>query len=593
VQVVSLSKLPPPVYTYDDLKNAIQRAPVSLVVITLDTCGRTFGVAPCSATGEKCYNTFPTCKDRVNYDRQEKEYLYTDVDAPLPFPGPRPYVSKIRYTPTEIKATLAVKGRVTLDMMDEPETTDIGLDPYTADRSVIPDGTYWRKLLARNPNHADRKVEIYEGFIGLTRDAFILRWAGLVESIKTSRGRATVTLVDPLKGVEDIQVPPEIDVKLVVDISASASAVTLSGDTDLMPDAGVVRIEDEFISYAAINRSSNVISGLTRGWQGSTAAEHSANDAVALALYIAPINPFDLVEALLLNGSDMRTYAIPGAGIAAAGVDSAAFAAYKAWPGGEPDFEALIEEPTDLDQLVFELLDIIDCSIWYSEGQKITIRRNIPNEPGRTIRDLTDAANIVDKGAGNASNDEKRYTRVSLFWEHRVLQDVEKRRSYRRQDIAVDADAESASEYGKKREKGIIGRFLSTANQQEEIVQGYAEAVVKRRLLRVRDANPLLQVTVELKDSDILTGDVVAVSTDEILDPSGAPVTRAWGTVVKRTPQKNTVLLTVEIYRGPRMAFIAPDDAPDYDDATLEQRDYCYIADDQGRIDDGPGYGIY
>lgn len=59
-----------------------QRTPITLVSITLDACGNVFGQSPCSATGEPCYNTFYTCKDRQNYLKASKEYLFSTAAAP-------------------------------------------------------------------------------------------------------------------------------------------------------------------------------------------------------------------------------------------------------------------------------------------------------------------------------------------------------------------------------------------------------------------------------------------------------------------------------------------------------------------------------
>jgi hypothetical protein len=36
--------------------------PVEIVEVIQPLCSRTFGVAPCNATGDKCWNTDKTCK---------------------------------------------------------------------------------------------------------------------------------------------------------------------------------------------------------------------------------------------------------------------------------------------------------------------------------------------------------------------------------------------------------------------------------------------------------------------------------------------------------------------------------------------------
>lgn len=61
------------------------RTPVALVVLSMDFCGRTFGVDPCLATGTECFNTFPTCKFKSAYQNVGKDYRFTSADAPVPF----------------------------------------------------------------------------------------------------------------------------------------------------------------------------------------------------------------------------------------------------------------------------------------------------------------------------------------------------------------------------------------------------------------------------------------------------------------------------------------------------------------------------
>lgn len=68
--------------SYDDHAHAMTRTPVTLVIITLDFCGRTFGVAPCTATGEPCYNTFHTCKDKNAYLKTTRDYEFSSTDVP-------------------------------------------------------------------------------------------------------------------------------------------------------------------------------------------------------------------------------------------------------------------------------------------------------------------------------------------------------------------------------------------------------------------------------------------------------------------------------------------------------------------------------
>ena len=45
--------------------------------------------APCTGSGEPCYNTWFTCKAKAAFLRQTRDYEFVS-SGPLPWPGPRP-----------------------------------------------------------------------------------------------------------------------------------------------------------------------------------------------------------------------------------------------------------------------------------------------------------------------------------------------------------------------------------------------------------------------------------------------------------------------------------------------------------------------
>jgi hypothetical protein len=45
----------------------VGRQPILIVEIDQDKCSRTFGVSPCTASGERCFNTYATCKLKSAY----------------------------------------------------------------------------------------------------------------------------------------------------------------------------------------------------------------------------------------------------------------------------------------------------------------------------------------------------------------------------------------------------------------------------------------------------------------------------------------------------------------------------------------------
>ncbi len=584
---------------FEDKQQAAERALIFVTVLRLDTCLNTYGVAPCTAAGAagtECYNTHPTCQDRANFVRGTKDIEISTRNAPLPYPGPRPYEVGVKFVPTEITDTLAIKGRVGISAADEPEPTDLGLDPYAKTRPGYPNlpGTFWKKLIARNPNYKGRPVFVKEGYDGLAAIDYKVRWEGEIEDIKITGGSVEIACADPMRRLDKTKVPAEIQNALESNIDAAVLVATLS-DNAGMADAGYIRINDELIAYSAINRGTNVATFSERGAFDTTAAAHDEGDKVELAVRLTG-NPYDLVKGLLENDPDSETADPnhPGAGIAPARIDADTFTDAKAWPGTEPEFDGIIDEPTRVSDIIREILNTTDASIWYGDGQQFKVKPNVPNQPGRTFVELTDAANLAINKSSAEWKDESRLTRVTLLWERRTgVNDTEKRASYGRREIAVNYDLEGPNAYGEEAGETINCRFLTVSGHVEEVMQAYAEAVARRRLGRKETPAHRITAQVERKDSDLLTGDDILVTSDELQGPDGEGITQIPARVVKRTDLGKQIKIELELFPDQRFAFIAPGGHPAYDDATTAEKDYCYIADADGLIDGKPGYKIY
>lgn len=572
----------------------ISRTPVTLLIVTLDACANTFGVAPCTATGEPCYNTFHTCKDQPNYNRTTKDYQYCSADAPLPFAGPRPYLMRERPLATEIKDKISSTGRITFDLADEPDG-DVGIDPYLAQRTTVPQTSYWRKLIARNPNYTGRPVKMLRGVLGMAMVDFDEDWSGNLEQITIASGIAKLEVVDPLKSLADVTVPPKISVKLAADILEQSDSVSLD-KIDGLPASGYVKTGDEVISYTGLNTTTRQLTGCIRGALGTTAEPHSADAKVTLACYYPPTNPWDLLIGMLTSSSDITISNPPGAGIDAGQIDSAVFTA---WRNLVPDvpFSALVTSATKLDKLFWEVVSLLDAHCWYSEGQKITIRRNMDDTPGTTLESWTDAANVVLGSPKVDLNPESRANQIVLRWDLDPLGKAGEEADYNRIDIAVNGETSGVNSYNKPAEKELLCRWLRTTwapYLQEELIENYVRALTARQLFRRADAMALIDLEVEIKDGAVRTGQRVKYTTDELLLPNGQPLDAALFEITKR--QHLGARLAYRLMRQPtsRTAFFAPAGHPDYADASEAEREYAFFSDTAGELPDGsPGQTFY
>jgi len=237
--------------SFDSQKDALSRKPVWLVKIHLDQCSNTFGIPPCTAAAVApfCYYTYSTCKDRLNYHKADYVWKFISRDSQLWWlgPNPLPLLEKVGYIPIEIDAkyNLARRGEMILELSDDPPH-------YYANPSKIyggltisnleTAGSFWKNLLARNPNHYHRLAEVYLGFGGLEESEFRLFFRGLIEKIEYQEFGVVITVKDLLKNLDRLSHPKASDnCKLSHDYSGGSNLKVYQGDQ--LSDWGIIKCE--------------------------------------------------------------------------------------------------------------------------------------------------------------------------------------------------------------------------------------------------------------------------------------------------------------------------------------------------------------
>jgi hypothetical protein len=538
--------------------------------------------------GTECYNTFPTCRDPENFDKTTIDLKFTSNNAEIPFAGVRPYVQNVGVLPTKIDQEITVKSRLKITMLDEL-SDDIFLDPYISTRTSN-QGEFWKKLLARNPNYKGRPVKVYDGYVGEPENEFEQRWQGQLENITINRGQVTLDSIDELVNLENTTVPEKNSAKLVNNITSSQLTIVL--DTILKDDgvqidsSGYMRVDDEIIYYTSLTAASNQLNLPSdgRGYFETTAASHNQGDRATIVKYFAPQVPFDQLRDLWdLSGGDYT-----------ADFDSS-WDDFEDYPAPDLNFSAIITENDALtaSDLFWEIAKIIDLHIWQDENQKIAVRRNLGNDPNRTYKNITDTANVIERSMSSDLNEIERKTRSIMYWGKSTLAELEDVTGYSEVDVAVDSDAESANGFNDVIQEIIFNRWVSKRFLNAEDSENYVSALVGRRLLNRRDARPIVNLNVELKDEGILTGDSARLDTDELLNPDGTNITESF-IVMKREKQQGILKLSLKEMPKQRIGFIAPANHPDYEDATDDEKEYGYVSTANGIMPNrDPGYHIW
>lgn len=203
--------------TYLAEQNKISRTKINLLKLKMGFCRHSYGNAPCTATAvEKCYNTFPTCRDKSNYDNIGKEYRFCSANLPASvvneFDPVFPYIKDISDLPTEIKEEDTVVKRLKVDLFDDTDY-GVGVDPYWEERRKPQ--SFWKTFIQRNKNYRNGMVELWEGFAGIAEDQFQMKFAGKLDNFEYGGGVAKIEAVDLLKELSNIKYPLKVDVRLL------------------------------------------------------------------------------------------------------------------------------------------------------------------------------------------------------------------------------------------------------------------------------------------------------------------------------------------------------------------------------------------
>lgn len=234
------------------------RKNITVLEMDIDRCTLTYGVAPCTAAagvGNECYNTWRSCQDKANYTRGTTTLKFCDRGAPIPAgESLRPYLSNIKFAPTEIDPDTGVARRaaVSLTAVDETDS-DVGADPYRANRASAAQGTYWARFFARNHNYSNRPARIKRAYL---TGAF--SWPDFttelyqIEAMKgpSGTGEVSITLKDPLKIADRVKLPAPSSGKLAAALGTNDLKIILRlGDGSGYSASGYVRVGDQILRY--------------------------------------------------------------------------------------------------------------------------------------------------------------------------------------------------------------------------------------------------------------------------------------------------------------------------------------------------------
>jgi hypothetical protein len=549
----------------------------TILELDVDKCANVYGTAPCTAAGTtKCYNTYKTCQDQANFVRTTQTIKFTGLGSPIPVGQVlRPYIADLSIAPTELDVTkgLASRSSTTVRLVDEA-APDRDFDPYIATRAAAAQGTFWRRLLARNNNLVGRPARVDRAFVdgtGIRGTGTVERF--IIEAVKgpDGRGEISLSLKDPIKLADRAKAPTPSTGKLAVALGTQDMQLTLESGAGASYDAtGYVRVGKEVIRYDG--NSGDVLSWSSstyRATWGTEVDEGAVGDLVQQCLHYDGVHVWEVLQDLLNRAGIADTY-----------LDLTGFELQDdTWLKDDYLITTLISDPVDISQLLRELCEQTMGVLWWSATEQLVKYLVIlPQSPAATTVALTDDANLIEDSVSIERQDNERLTFVAMYFSLiKATDDATKPASYRLGEAFVDTSAESVNEYGDRRTKVMTSRWFTAANQFA------MRALVRRILVRYRDPPRLIGFSLDPKDDSVAEGDLRDITHPMLTDETGAP-TPVRALVTRRTrAAEKADFRAIETNFNRRYAFIAPDATPNFP----SNNGYACVCETTGLMSDG------
>jgi hypothetical protein len=592
--------------TYDTTRILDARVPVTVVELFLDTCANTFSIPPCTASGPagtECYNTFLTCQDTPNYNNISKTYrFYQPVgNWPIGQTGYPCIKGQPTFTPCQIdpKGSLGKRGVVSFKCEDFADD-DLFTDEYQSTRSYNPEkqGTFFRKLKARSPYYKGRLMKVRQGYINDTFSfndfedrLYVIESIDIDQKgIVTITGKDLLKLADDKKSVAPVASSGTLSAAMT---AAQTTAVLQTGegtnyDTDPYTGSaisgsilGYALIGDELVSFTGV--STDTLTGLTRGIQGTIASTHSIDDAVQLCLHFEEVNVVDIIHYLLKTGAGIdETYLPYDAGLDTPTGTNDEWDIQKAsWLSSNVLTHTVIE-PTGITKLVERIDKQNLIYMWFHErDQEVKLRAIAPTFRNELPPTLTEESHLIADSIKTKDMDKNRISQIWVYYDQvDVTGDIEEASNYRKLKITVDTDSENVNAYSEKAIKVIYANWLGDANE------GLILTLAGRLLSRYADRPENITFKIDAKDADFWTGELALLDTFNFQDTDGSnKLKKVQMMKVKDDHDKQIIEIEAESwdYSDNRYAFITPNSMGNYTAETaLNQQAYGFICQNDG-----------
>lgn len=570
---------------------------VQIVQIDQPFCTRTYGQAPCTASGVEgleCFNTRFTCQDSENFERGALTLSFTKSDVGsrmVPDLGRAiPSLMSVSTQPSMVNLSgaspdaqgLGLRAVVSITFREHPHS-DRNVDPYRATRGYNAKdqpGGFWAKWIRRNRYRQGVQIRVYEGYAGQRLDEMVMR-RYFLENINgpDASGLVTITGMDILAKVEARKaVFPELSPgELYEDITDVQTTLQVSGGILSDYDAsGTIRIDDELITYSAVAEVDGRLefTGIERGRDGSVANTHNAETRVQKCERFT-LQRVDAICERLLTFSGVDTEWLD---LANWTTEVLAFLSTYT-------LTRVISEPTPVLELLNDLQVQVQFFLWWDERTSLVKLKAIRGIEA-DLETLTEQMQVVRDSVNIQYKPRERVSQVWVYYGLRSqIADGDDTKEFALGYVIADIPSELDDQYGEKSIREIKSVWLISAAQ--------AAATATRISRRYRDIPRSITFELDIKDGELTVGDGVKIKHKIDVDDFGGFLLSNW-TIVSYDPVmpgERTRYVAEDTTSYGRVSYIMADGSiayPGADDAPFRN---LYIGDADGLLSDGSECG--
>ena len=533
------------------------RKPIQVVEMLLDFCDNEYGVnntlSSCTASGPsggECYNTRATCQDLNNYEvglNGKKRYLFRKDTSSgelgytnSMYDTANPCIISVTNAPVEIMPTkgVALRANITIKLRDF-YSTGATVDPYFESRNLIAleSGSYFQKLIERNPHYVGRPIRVYDGYI----DHAGYQQLGhggkfyIIDKMSLNKDVLTITCKDPMSLADNLKAkvpePSKFSLKSSLAHGTQNSVVLRVDNQDASAAkmhayfglTGHCRIEEEIIKYTRLATDAHIsFHTNNRGaWGSKVPATGDSYDADEVVQKCVVYGEYDGTGAANTINNVAYDLLVNEAKVPARAIRNEPTIKYS-WADEKTRWletfriDAIFSEPKDVNKQLAHLASMVGVNFFYDDRiGLIRMRAETPELDINKVLTITDD-NIVKNSLSFSNNDKDRVSRVYYYYNMRDhTADRDKPKNFKNLYVAIDSDSEIEEEYGKSSSKTIYAYGVNSGNT--------ATTITQRLLSRFKNTPKTVKFKIDASLDILRTGDHFFLTTEHIVDFNGVP----------------------------------------------------------------------